>query len=180
MGYIYQNTVEMYTTATEQWSWRVSMLTARAAHCAAVLNDMIYVFGGQSGPTVVATAEFYNPVTDSWWPIVSLPGPRSGPRALVQLFMRAKSTLSEELATLEMPSIRWSSITRCPTAGAFRTQLSHLRVLCGLHHSTMIQTKVNHKLSNNGIWFNHDHVCVQGAPVVHLAGLNHQLVQGVL
>jgi N-acetylneuraminic acid mutarotase len=55
------------------------MLQARAAHAMEVVNGKIYVFGGmQSGPTLLATVEEYDPATDTWTNKALMPAARFG------------------------------------------------------------------------------------------------------
>ena len=62
------------------WVYKAHMSTPRAAAGAATgLDGRIYVFGGvtDTSGTTTATAEAYDPATDSWSPIASLPAARS-------------------------------------------------------------------------------------------------------
>ena len=77
------STVEVYDTQTNTWQRGVNMPTLRHAAKAAVVNGIIYVFGGYSAkdqkivnmkfPTVV---EAYDPQTDTWVRKQDMPAPR--------------------------------------------------------------------------------------------------------
>ena len=64
-------TTEVYDPRTGKWSNTANMLTPRATHLAFLLHDgRVLVGGGWTQPpnvlTATATAEIYDPVTDSW------------------------------------------------------------------------------------------------------------------
>ena len=77
------STVEVYDTQTNTWQRGVNMPTLRHGAKAAVVNGIIYVFGGYSAkdkkivnmkfPTVV---EAYDPQTDTWSRKQDMPVPR--------------------------------------------------------------------------------------------------------
>jgi N-acetylneuraminic acid mutarotase len=84
------NLVEVYNPATDSWSARTPMPTARYGFTAVLGNDgKIYTIGGQygavdsDGNSVVVEA--YNPATDTWATLPSLPQGRSNPAATVAL-----------------------------------------------------------------------------------------------
>jgi N-acetylneuraminic acid mutarotase len=62
--------VEVYDPATDTWTTRAEMPTARGFHSANVVDGRIYVIGGShaSSPHVnrVRTVEVYDPATDTW------------------------------------------------------------------------------------------------------------------
>ncbi|UCG55596.1 MAG: hypothetical protein JSU70_12085 [Phycisphaerales bacterium] len=63
------STVEEYDPATDTWTTKSEMPTARFAHSANVLDGRIYVIGG--GPScpwcgAILTLEVYEPATDTW------------------------------------------------------------------------------------------------------------------
>jgi len=64
------STVEEYDPATDTWTRKADMPTARGWHSASVLDGRIYVIGGSSaapsGGTAILTVEVYDPATDSW------------------------------------------------------------------------------------------------------------------
>ncbi|MCC6190405.1 MAG: hypothetical protein IT318_15350 [Anaerolineales bacterium] len=72
-------TVEAYDPATNQWSTRQSMPTARTGLVAAVGNDgLIYAIGGQDvNGEALATVEAYNPATNSWSTRADMPTARA-------------------------------------------------------------------------------------------------------
>jgi hypothetical protein len=60
------NALEVYDTATDTWTTRAPMPTARNVLAAAVLNGKIYALGGWTGTEVTSRVEVYDPRTDTW------------------------------------------------------------------------------------------------------------------
>jgi N-acetylneuraminic acid mutarotase len=62
------STVEEYEPATDTWTTKSEMPTARGWHSAGVVDGKIYVIGGSPSLwfTPVYTMEVYEPATDSW------------------------------------------------------------------------------------------------------------------
>ncbi len=64
------STVEEYDPATDTWSTKSPMPTARGWHSANVVDGKIYIIGGARGTTPaevhVVTVEVYDPATDTW------------------------------------------------------------------------------------------------------------------
>ncbi|WP_369258967.1 Kelch repeat-containing protein [Streptomyces sp. R35] len=78
-------TVESYNPATNAWSTVASntprlLLAAAAAPCpSGQTGTCVYAVGGfDAGNTIVGTAESYNPTTNAWSPVASLPTRRAG------------------------------------------------------------------------------------------------------
>jgi N-acetylneuraminic acid mutarotase len=65
--------VEAYNPATDTWTEKADMRTARCAVSTSVVDGKIYSFGGRSGGVYFATVEEYNPSTDTWTTKTSLP-----------------------------------------------------------------------------------------------------------
>ena len=58
---------ELYDPATGHWQYTGSMLEARSAHTAVLLDDgRVLVLGGQTVNTPTSSVEIYNPNTGSW------------------------------------------------------------------------------------------------------------------
>ena len=76
-------TVEVYDPATDTWTTRAPMPTQRLGLEAATVNGLIYAVGGatesgfNSTGTFLSTVEVYDPATDTWTTITSMPTPRS-------------------------------------------------------------------------------------------------------
>ena len=64
-GRVPLSTVEEYDPATDTWTKKADMSTAKELHCASVVNGRIYVIGGFNvrGPS---TIEEYDPAIDTW------------------------------------------------------------------------------------------------------------------
>lgn len=69
-------TVYRYDVATDTWTERQPMPTARGALGAAVVDGKIIAIGGYDGTTNPAAVEAYDPATDTWSTMASLPSPR--------------------------------------------------------------------------------------------------------
>jgi len=78
IGGPYLSTVEMYDPATDTWTAKAPMSTTRFAHCSAVVNGIIYVFGGDNNVTV----EAYDPATDIWTTKSNMSSDRGAHRAV--------------------------------------------------------------------------------------------------
>ena len=82
------NVVEEFDPQQQTWRARAPMPTARALAAAAELGGRIIVAGGDPGrgyspSQPVATVESYDPATDTWSTLPSLPRPRAGVHAAV-------------------------------------------------------------------------------------------------
>ena len=72
-------TVEAYDPATNSWTTRASMPTARNDLAVGVANGILYAIGGISGAVQgVATVEAYDPATDTWTTKAPMPTARFG------------------------------------------------------------------------------------------------------
>src|SRR3990172_1156732 len=59
------------------WSTKTSMPAARSVAAAGVINEVLYVAGGHDGTTGgTTTLQAYNPTTDTWNTLASMPGRR--------------------------------------------------------------------------------------------------------
>ena len=71
-------TVEEYDPQANQWRSRANLPTPRSGITAGVINDWIYVIGGESGEGTFATNEAYHPATDQWRTMTPMPTARHG------------------------------------------------------------------------------------------------------
>ncbi len=78
-------TVEVYDPARDQWMTKAPMPTARNHFIAETLNGRIYAVGGRvgtssarNGSSNIAVTEEYEPATDIWRSVPTMPTPRSG------------------------------------------------------------------------------------------------------
>ncbi|MEK7708571.1 MAG: kelch repeat-containing protein, partial [Pseudomonadota bacterium] len=71
-------TVEEYDPLTNQWRPRMNLPTPRSGITADVINDWIYVIGGESGDGTFNTNEAYHPGTDQWRTMTPMPTARHG------------------------------------------------------------------------------------------------------
>ena len=74
------STVEEYDPATDTWTIKSPMPTARGWHSANVVDGKIYIIGGARGATPsgmhVVTVEVYDPATDTWSQMGDMPASR--------------------------------------------------------------------------------------------------------
>jgi N-acetylneuraminic acid mutarotase len=69
-------TVYAYDPATDAWSERAAMPTARGALSVTTHEDKLYAIGGYEGRSNSAAVEVYDPVQNSWSAAAPLPTPR--------------------------------------------------------------------------------------------------------
>jgi N-acetylneuraminic acid mutarotase len=74
--------VEAYDPATDSWTTRAPMLTARDALSVTVINDTLYAIGGYDGVAYLPTVELYDPATDHWTTKAPMPTARAIATAL--------------------------------------------------------------------------------------------------
>jgi hypothetical protein len=74
--------LEEYDPASRTWRERAPMPTGRSGHAAAALDGRLYVFGGEGNAAnprgVYAEVEAYDPATDTWTLVDTMPTPRHG------------------------------------------------------------------------------------------------------
>ncbi len=71
--------LEAYDPATDTWTQRAPMQTARGAHGVGVLAGKLYAVGGSTDcGNEIANVEAYDPPTNTWTPKASLPTARLG------------------------------------------------------------------------------------------------------
>jgi N-acetylneuraminic acid mutarotase len=86
MGYL--STVEEYDPATDTWTRKADMPTARAALATVVVNDRIYAIGGsdreisEESYSTLSVVEEYDPATDIWIKKTDMPTARGGLSAI--------------------------------------------------------------------------------------------------
>jgi N-acetylneuraminic acid mutarotase len=68
--------LDVYDPATNTWTTKKAMPTARYGAAAAVLGGRLYVAGGRSNYTALGKLEAYNPATNTWAQKPSMPTPR--------------------------------------------------------------------------------------------------------
>ena len=69
------STVEAYDPATDTWTTRAKLPTARYGLTISVVNGIIYAIGGM-GFSPSPTVEAYDPSTDTWTTVAAMPTPR--------------------------------------------------------------------------------------------------------
>src|SRR5439155_526290 len=69
-------TVEAYDPASNTWTTKASMPTARGGLGVAVVNGVLYAVGGEDGASLLATVEAYDPTSNTWTTKASMPTAR--------------------------------------------------------------------------------------------------------
>jgi N-acetylneuraminic acid mutarotase len=72
------NVNEAYDPTTDSWTGRAALPTARSGIAAAVLDDEILVFGGESNQGTFNEVEAYDPRSDRWSTRPPMPTARHG------------------------------------------------------------------------------------------------------
>ena len=70
-GY-YQNKVDKYDPALDEWKEVTTMKTCRQAHCAVAMANFIYVIAGHDGKVCHKSVECFNPSTNQWLDVADL------------------------------------------------------------------------------------------------------------
>ncbi len=68
-------TLEVYDVATDTWTTRSPMPTAREYPSVAAINGLLYAAGGYSAPNYFSVTEVYNSSTDTWVNGTTMPSP---------------------------------------------------------------------------------------------------------
>ena len=117
-------TVEAYTLASNAWTAKTAMPTARNSLAASAVNGIIYAISGKTGATgVVTTVAAYDPATNSWSTKTSMPTARNAlacEAANGKIFTMGGA----DVATVEVydPAANaWSTQTSMPTKRGFLT-----------------------------------------------------------
>jgi len=71
-------TNEMYDPATDNWTPRAPMPSAREHLAGALIDSLIYIAGGRVGGNNMGTLEVYSPKTNEWRTLTDMPTPRGG------------------------------------------------------------------------------------------------------
>ncbi|PYK39557.1 MAG: hypothetical protein DME60_09605 [Verrucomicrobia bacterium] len=72
-GYVV-GTLQAYNPATDMWTTKAPMPTARSEVTVGVVNGILYAVGGNNPP--VSTVEAYDPASDTWTTKAHMPTPR--------------------------------------------------------------------------------------------------------
>jgi N-acetylneuraminic acid mutarotase len=77
------STVEEYDPATNQWTRKTSMPTARYKLSTSIVEGKIYAIGGNPGGPATGVVEEYDPATDTWTRKTAMPEGQAGHSACV-------------------------------------------------------------------------------------------------
>jgi N-acetylneuraminic acid mutarotase len=119
------NTTEEYNPATDTWSTKSAMPTARMFFGTAVYQDRIYVKGGKVGQKATNVTEVYDPSTDKWTIGTPIPNAVYGYASAVvgsKIYVISGSTLSPNSSitslnqVYDVDSDSWTLGARVPTA----------------------------------------------------------------
>lgn len=116
--------LEAYDPATNTWTSKAPMPTARGTAAAGVINGVLYVAGGTVSGSALTTLEAYDPATNTWTSGAPMPTARYGAAADVingVLYVAGGASGTAALTTLEAydPATNtWTSRAPMPTARA--------------------------------------------------------------
>ncbi len=119
--------VEEYDPATDTWTRRSDMPTARSGPCTSVVNERIYAIGGFTGIVgegtgIYSTMEEYDPATDSWTARTPMQTPRAAFAACAvggRIYAFAGTPFTTYLSTVEAYDVAtdtWEYKANIPTA----------------------------------------------------------------
>ena len=112
-------TVEAYDAATDTWTPKAAMLTARSFPAAAAVNGTLYAIGGDGTGSV----EAYDPATDTWTMKAPIPNSGGSPRAVALnglIYVVGGSPISVKVYNPAFDS--WATLTSSmplPVSGQF-------------------------------------------------------------
>ncbi len=118
-------TVYAYDPASDTWTERASMPTARGALAVAVHDGRLYAIGGYDGKANSAAVEVYDPEADQWTARAPLPTPRDHLAAaavsgkIYAIGGRLKGDYRRNLSVTEAYDVgadRWTRVADLPTA----------------------------------------------------------------
>jgi hypothetical protein len=124
------NSAELYDPAHNSWSSAASLATRRAYHTATALNGKVLVVGGTNddvpGGVGLASAELYDPTSNTWSAAQSLAAGRTSHTAILlslngKVLVAGGSDGANVLASAELydpTSGTWSTVGRLATARA--------------------------------------------------------------
>lgn len=105
------NSVEMFDPGTGSWTAKASMPTGRRAAAVGSLNGRVQIMGGELDPNtptgVYAQNEEYDPATNTWRALTSMPVPKHGPASAtigsgVYVFGGGTTSGSSSTSTIEV------------------------------------------------------------------------------
>src|ERR1051325_2687017 len=70
--------LDVYDPATDTWSTKAAMPTARVAMASAVVGGKLYAMGGRSGTIYLDAVESYDPLSNAWSRRTAMISPRAG------------------------------------------------------------------------------------------------------
>lgn len=118
-------TVYAYDSATDSWSERASMPTARGALSVTEHEGMLYAIGGYDRKSNNAQVEVYDPARNQWTSVASLPTPRdhlataTAAGKIYAIGGRLDGDYSRNLPIVEMydpVTNQWRQVADLPTA----------------------------------------------------------------
>ena len=180
---VYPNILQAYDPATDTWTRKSDMPTARANAGGAVVNNLFYVIGGQGDGAALTTVEAYDPVADSWSPKTPMNTARSyygAPQVLNgEIYVAGGftnnsteiGTSTDSVESYDPASDSWSAHTPLLTArqsSAVGSANGHLYVIGGSLPGAAVQ----------GHQFLYQ-VVATNQPMSYLGGFYYGLVPGI-
>jgi N-acetylneuraminic acid mutarotase len=118
------STVEAYDPASDTWTAKSDMPTARVCHHANVVGGKIYIIGGSDASTPdnrshVRTVEVYDPTTDTWTQEGEMPGSRAAGFGSVvdgKIYVIGGYGGSQRVDEYDPSTDTWATKSEMPTA----------------------------------------------------------------
>jgi len=112
--------VEVHDPATDSWTTKTPMPTARARAAAGVINGLIYVAGGYTWPGFSSKLEVYNPALDQWTTKASMLDRVEAPGAALDTKLYAfggnyHGTVEPYVQAYDATTNGWRYVQRMPT-----------------------------------------------------------------
>jgi len=115
--------IHKYNSVCNEWKQLASMETGRARHCAAVIEDLIYVAAGHDGQACLKSVEYYDPSANQWRRTSDLAVPRvcaaaittSGKIFVVGGYQNMNNTNIQLICELFDPCLNQWSLVSSPT-----------------------------------------------------------------
>jgi len=141
----YLNVNEAYDPATNTWTSKTIMPTARNWCTSSAVNNVIYVIGGYNG-SMLAINEAYDPVTDTWVAKTGMSTPRDHHTSSVVnnvIYVIGGHDLSGPFATNEAydpATDTWTTKTSMPTArfGLTSSVVNNVIYVIGGHNGSVV------------------------------------------
>jgi formylglycine-generating enzyme required for sulfatase activity/N-acetylneuraminic acid mutarotase len=111
------SSIWIFTTGTSAWVTKASMPTGRTGMGIAVVNNLIYVFGGADNVGPTATLDVYDPGTDTWSARPDMPSARIPGAAAVndEIYVIGGDNIGTTVQQYDPAAGTWTAKASMPT-----------------------------------------------------------------